>query len=1131
MVQFVSWLEENDVPCKTEVQELLHAFHREKIDTAKEEILIRLYEALESAEMQKIRQLIDEVRVQLMIEIPEFQSLTYTQNRNDGLKVKNPSPSTIDPSSLKSSYTKQVSTCKTSEDFHILFQLNGIPKDKWQSSSWLATNNFSSLVRAITRRFGRWTVFLKFMGISKSTFAEQIRDKNPEQLLALFAQKGIHGDMWRSSGWLETNGFSGLSKEIFRHFGKWDNFLNFMGKEKWSVLIKNKSYVELIQIFRENRISDDGWRSSAWLQENEFMSLYRALFTRFGSWDAFIGFMEEQKIESEFETLEKLNAEEAIALIGHDPAKLKLYIQYAHPELSEAETNELVCRSFKGLVTGPNQTKEEQYLRWEASLPFVQVGTEIPETTAENTLTIKGVAPNAECVYVAGTWNRRVKTEPNGAFTVVIPLKIGEENVIRILGLRHEQKSRSVQETFVLRQEGEPDDVAALLELLSQLRGNLLQEIQKDPGRMEFFISCTEKILIKKFARSFPEGETYVQTLMDETKSKIIRRVLHSVLKNFRTIENLRLPNVKDGSLMFFQKYCVYEIRKSMKGRSTGINLANDPGLGKTRTILAALSDEEAVIFTPNPVVSAWDEEAGVVLKEPDLLVLRDVPHKQRKELLRNASHLRLVTNVQFLQNPDDAERFQLLSSDDTVVVHDEAHSRANEESLQSRGAKKLKHKFQINVTATLAHTPKTLRRMLHTLEPEDPRFHDDKAFMQAFPGDDPQALKALKLLVDKYTIRFRKEDVMEEVDPNVLLSQQLHRLPRKNVIPSEQMGEFEMSEEQAFAIYEMFLNWQEWTEKYGHYIPDDEVAEEDRLRIRGGLVKKHAMRQAINNPAWIGSKTDDAKALQTRRIVEKCLREGRKVVIFCSYTAQALKYAEIFKKLKPALYTGLAGKEREKKNAQGQPMKFKREPGVHGFKGAWVFDQNGYPIEDANGETMSALDYERLTLQNADDRKLIIATEKSGAVGTTFTAGKALIDDDLSDGVVMDIQKKDRIHRIDPQRLTHPTADYYTLRSRYPQSFLEKMKKQWVVKQEDGTFEEYPSLVAARKDPCATDDKPPKTAYEAFFAQGTYDQVQGHNLEVQRQMFRLINDGIADESVLTEDQMPFAGLENGNGH
>jgi hypothetical protein len=95
-------------------------------------------------------------------------------------------------------------------------------------------------------------------------------------------------------------------------------------------------------------------------------------------------------------------------------------------------------------------------------------------------------------------------------------------------------------------------------------------------------------------------------------------------------------------------------------------------------------------------------------------------------------------------------------------------------------------------------------------------------------------------------------------------------------------------------------------------------------------------------------------------------------------------------------------------------------------------------------------------------------------------------------------------------------------------------MKKIWVVKdREEKCYKEFKTKNAAdrfaRKEANRLDRETPEdveTAYDAFFAQGTYDQVHTQNLVTQRHMFHLINDGIADSTILREDQIGFRGFE-----
>ncbi len=424
----------------------------------------------------------------------------------------------------------------------------------------------------------------------------------------------------------------------------------------------------------------------------------------------------------------------------------------------------------------------------------------------------------------------------------------------------------------------------------------------------------------------------------------------------------------------------------------------------------------------------------------------------------------------------------------------------------QSKGARRLKQKFLLLLSATPAKDPKTLRRLLYLLEPDDPRFQSDKAFTAAFSGNDPKALKTLNVIKQQYMIRFTKEDVLETMDPTLPIDRQKHRLPAKEYLPEEQAGSYILTMDQCQAMYELFLNFPEWSKRYDRYIPKDEIAREDQLRGNANaLVKTHALRQTANNPNYIGSKDEDPKAKEMLRMVNSFLAQGRKVVIFCQYNAQAQKYAELLKAHCPSVYTGLTSKQGNRKNDQAQEIRYRTNA-----QGDWVLDNRGLPQEDPDGETMSTLDYERLTFQNAPERRVMISTYAAGSVGVTFTAGKATIFDDLPADCVQEIQAEDRTHRIDHEHQTHHSVKYGRMVAHYPESFLERMKQVWVRKKNDGSYEEVKNRRTAEGEDL-------QTAYDTFFAQGTYDEVRLAGLKTQRTRFRLINDGIEDESELPE--------------
>ncbi len=1045
-----------------------------------------------------------------------------------------PAKQAIDASILRLSQQQQVAACETREDFLALFVLHGISEDTWRTARKLCDAGYWGAYAAISDRFreqGGWEGFIAFMPApAKSTIDESVLKlpataqvaacETPKDFLALFALHGISEQVWRKSKEMKGAGYASLQRAIvsrFRDQGGWRRFLALMpapAKREIDASILKLSQAQqvaacetpgdFLALFALHGISEETWRSSGKLGSAGYKGLCGAIFDHFrGGWGGFIGFMDGKDEETLEAKLEALNVEDAVALLAHQPSKLKAYLAIAHPELSPEEVDLLVGHSFKRL----HNRRTYDYSDFKNELEAPQV-MQFPRRTADAAACVGGLARGADCVLIEGDVStRRVKTAEDGTFAARIPLDIGARNTLRIVPVNHDKKQVGPAAEVVILQTGEPDDIDALVALLGQMGTQAVDSIKTDPGRQEYVVRQTEQVLIRKFSGKFAKGKDYVAGLIAKTDSPAVRKVLRTVLSRFTKIDKMEHPNVKKGApLYFFQKYCIAEIQRAMEEGKNGMVLANDPGLGKTRTALVAVNGDPATIITPNSVVSSWTEEAQRALLCPDLLVLQNMHSRQRKEALRETTAQHCVTNVEFLRAAQDDERYELLSNAETIVIQDEAHGLLNLGSEQSKGARRLQHKFLLLLSATPAKDPKTLRRILHLLEPDDPRFSSDKAFAQAFPGNDPKALKTLSLLKQQYMIRFTKEDVLETMDPRLPISQQKHRLPKKEYVPEEQMGCFTLTDDQCEAMYELFLDFHQWTQDYDRYVPKDAIAHEDQLRGNSNaLVKTHALRQTANNPSYVGSAEPDPKAAEMLRTVEAFLAEGRKVVIFCQYNAQALKYAELLRAHCPSVYTGLTSKQGLRTGADEQPLRYRKN--THG---AWVMDGRGLPQEDPNGEPMSALDYERLAFQNAAERRVMISTYAAGSVGVTFTAGKATIFDDLPDDVVKEIQAEDRTHRIDHEHQTHHSVKYVRMVARYPESFLEKMKRVWVRKKPEGSYDEVSNRRIAEKEGL-------ETAYDTFFAQGTYDEVRLAGLATQRTRFRLINDGIEDASELPE--------------
>jgi len=126
------------------------------------------------------------------------------------------------------------------------------------------------------------------------------------------------------------------------------------------------------------------------------------------------------------------------------------------------------------------------------------------------------------------------------------------------------------------------------------------------------------------------------------------------------------------------------------------------------------------------------------------------------------------------------------------------------------------------------------------------------------------------------------------------------------------------------------------------------------------------------------------------------------------------------------------------------------------------------------------------------------------------------LVFDDLPRDCTEEIQAEDRTHRIDHEHQTHHAVKYFKMSSAYPAAFLAQMKKTWVKKKEDGTYIETMNGTYARQNGY-------ETAYDEFFEQGTWDEVKIGNLQAQRNMFDLLNDGIIDKAEATKEENPFS--------
>lgn len=826
--------------------------------------------------------------------------------------------------------------------------------------------------------------------------------------------------------------------------------------------------------------------------------------------------------------IDKLQLTDVVATLGRDPRKLAAFLDLTSLDLTEKQKARILYVSFRGLrETGPDSKLDKLMEELPLRLESIEIVGDIPPTTDQKTIKVKVRVPQGtHKLLVRGATNRDIKTNGAKEAAFECPLEPGEINKFILLAYDDRPRKRKRSEPLVIsiEQTSPSVDIDALATLLESLKQETIDALKHDEKKTALFRRCIEESAVKHFAGDFEEGRKYLQRLSQTQHHPEIRALLDEILKTFERINAMEFTFIrKSERLLFFQKYCLYKIEQ-YKGDC--LILANEPGLGKTVTALAATHDDEMLVVAPNSACSTWTEQEAKFFDDPFLENLATLPYVEREDILAGRKRRRgTLTNVEFVRhksephgtadNDDPAKRpaprkFKLLNERrhkrrrKTLVV-DEAHFLKNE-SQQTEGIEQLDYDFFLLLSASPYRDPQALCRVMHKIFPEDERFKSLAAFEKAFPAHDVAAIKTLYLMMQPFLIRFRKSEVFSTYNPSKPLHDQPLSLPAKKTIAPLKtgIGRFTLTPVQQNAILEFFEDWDAWTKKYDHYMPKGELAELDGIRASNDqLSKTHALRQIMNDPVYIGSNDPSPKHEACMKILREELTNNTKVVIFCGYHGEVKVYARLLQSLgiEFCQYTGEITQKGYKKDEGGRDILYALDESDN-----YRFDASGNPVLARRGERgrkMLASDYERLVFQKNPKRMVMLATYSAGAQSVTFTAAGAMILDDLPRDYSEEYQATDRIHRIDDEHRKYEVR-YYRLMAQYDQAFLRDMRDEITTKtRPDG-------------------DEVEISAFDRWFAQGTFDEVRSRRLAAQRVGFELLNDGIATDPDLAETEARF---------
>lgn len=196
-------------------------------------------------------------------------------------------------------WTGKVNSCKSSDDFRLLFQEIGLPEEEWKTSSSFGQNGYKALYDAIIVRFHRWREFLKFMGQCVGRdFRTRLESCNTRNdFLSLFESEGITKNEWRNGTWLKNNGYYDLYSAICRNsqFQSFATFISYMDSARWIEAVREcETKEDFEHLFQKEGIPGNRWENTKWMSNNGFHELCSSIIFNkgFKNWINFLIFMQ-----------------------------------------------------------------------------------------------------------------------------------------------------------------------------------------------------------------------------------------------------------------------------------------------------------------------------------------------------------------------------------------------------------------------------------------------------------------------------------------------------------------------------------------------------------------------------------------------------------------------------------------------------------------------------------------------------------------------------------------------------------------------------------------------------------------------------------------------------------------------
>ncbi|MCX5778524.1 MAG: hypothetical protein NTU66_04825 [Elusimicrobia bacterium] len=213
---------------------------------------------------------------------------------------------------------------------------------------------------------------------------------------------------------------------------------------------------------------------------------------------------------------------------------------------------------------------------------------------------------------------------------------------------------------------------------------------------------------------------------------------------------------------------------------------------------------------------------------------------------------------------------------------------------------------------------------------------------------------------------------------------------PLKN---PEGLGTYELSSAQCASLIELFSDYQTWCDQH-----KSRPSMEDMRYWRwneGLFPTKEALRQSMDDPAYIGIAGDSPKHVAMDRIINKEIGLGHKIMIFCRYRSEVAAYVRRYQEQGARAYDGSIPRDSSghKIDNQGR-IEYYQTDSLGAFK---LLNGAPPPSDEHQGKPIDALDYQRLCIENCPSNRILVCTYDTGSDGQNFPAIDAVIYDDLA--------------------------------------------------------------------------------------------------------------------------------------